>query len=79
MGDEFFLEITCPDCGRVDSDVCYAPTCDAIVHQCPCGYVTNLAEYTGIRCEDASNRIEMTKMISEMKERDVGSSPTETI
>lgn len=69
MGDRYILEITCPNCHYYDDDVYYAPTCGFVDWDCPkCGYKVDLAEYTGISYEDASNRNAMQKLIDAIKE-----------
>lgn len=55
MGDRYILVVKCARCGAIEAEVYYAPTCGFIDTVCSCGYVTNLAEYTGISYEDASN------------------------
>jgi len=60
MGDRYFLTVKCSECGMLDGDVYYAPTCGIVDAKCPqCGHVTNLEEYTGITYEDASNAKEL--------------------
>ncbi len=65
MGDRYFLEITCPNCGfHDDDDVYYAPTCGFLKWKCQkCGQVVDLKEYTGISYEDASNANEIEQII----------------
>jgi len=56
MGDRYIIEVICPECGVEDEDVYYAPTCGFNTHECSgCGAVIDLAEYTGITAEEASN------------------------
>ena len=59
MGTRYILAVTCERCGHTDGDVYYAPTCGFGTWECPCGAVVDLAEYSGITYEEASNRIEM--------------------
>jgi ribosomal protein S27E len=64
MGDRYFLEITCPKCGFYDDNVYYAPTCGFTKWTCPkCGFRIDLAEYTGISAEEASNKEEIETII----------------
>jgi len=56
MGDRYILTLKCPQCGSINDEVYYAPTCGFLAHTCSCGYVTDLEEYTGIAYDDASNK-----------------------
>jgi transposase-like protein len=57
MGDRFILTVKCPECGLVDKEVYYAPTCGFTDWDCPkCNHKVDLEDYTGISYEDASNR-----------------------
>lgn len=68
MGERYFLEITCPQCGFHDDDVYYAPTCGFIDWKCQkCGRVIDLEEYTGISREEASNVAEIEAIINAVK------------
>ena len=59
MGDRYIIDVIC-DCGNVDTDVYYAPTCGFVDHICTkCGKAFNLEYYTGITYEDASNADEI--------------------
>jgi ribosomal protein S27E len=64
MGDRYFLTVTCPKCIFLDDDVYYAPTCEGFTEwECPsCGHIIDLAEYTGISKEDASNKAEIEEI-----------------
>lgn len=56
MGDRYILDVECPECNNIDETVYYAPTCGFVSHTCSgCGTRIDLAEYTGISYEDASN------------------------
>jgi len=67
MGERFFLEITCPECGFHDDDVYYAPTCQITEWECEqCGHIVDLEEYTGISYEDASNADKLTLIASKI-------------
>lgn len=58
VGDRYFLTVKCPSCDIVDENVYYAPTCGFVSHVCSgCGAHIDLAEYTGISYEDASNAV----------------------
>jgi len=68
MGDRYFIEIACPDCGHHEDDAYYAPTCGFTEWECPkCGHVVDLAEYTGISYEDASNREEIEQLCKKLE------------
>lgn len=57
MGDRYILTVKCIKCGTKEEDVYYAPTCGFTHTICSkCGYVIDLADYTGISYEDASNK-----------------------
>lgn len=46
MGNRYFLEITCPQCGFYDDDVYYAPTCGFTDWKCQkCGHAIDLEKY----------------------------------
>ena len=63
MGNRWILRVTCPECGFVDDDVYYAPTCGFVEWKCPkCGHVVDLQEETGISPEDASNAKELARL-----------------
>ena len=45
MGDRFILTVQCPECGSVEWDVYYAPTCGFLTHLCfLCGHEIDLVE-----------------------------------
>ena len=68
MGYRYFLTITCPECGKIDNDVYYAPTCGVVMHGCTgCGHITDLEKLTGISYQDASNLEEIKKSINKFK------------
>lgn len=69
MGDRYFISVICPKCSTVEDDVYYAPTCGFTEWECPgCGVKVDLAEYTGISYEDASNQEEIERlMIDKLK------------
>ena len=64
MGDRYFLEITCPECGRRDTEIYFAPTCGFVDWKCRCGYMLDLVKYTGITPEMASNKAEIQAEIN---------------
>lgn len=69
MGTRYFLGVRCASCGHFDDDVYYAPTCGFRKTKCPeCGYVTDLAAYTGITEEMASNRAEIEALCKTFEE-----------
>lgn len=48
MGERYVLTVKC-DCGHIDDDVFYAPTCGFLDWKCPnCEKVIDLEEYSGI-------------------------------
>lgn len=63
MGTRYILEVKCPKCGALDDGVYYAPTCGFTTHECTCGNVIDLEEYTGVSYEDASNAAEIEKLL----------------
>lgn len=63
MGNRYILSVKCPDCGTVDDDAYYAPTCDFVEWTCECGTVVDLEELTGISYEEASNAAEPEALI----------------
>jgi len=66
MGDRYIIDTQCPRCAHVDEDVYYAPTCGFTEHTCSsCGEIIDLATYTGVSAEDASNRDEIACVIKE--------------
>ena len=57
MGDRYIITVKCPNCEKETEDVYYAPTCGFTEWKCEyCGHLIDLAEYTGISYEDASNK-----------------------
>lgn len=67
MGTRYIIMVTC-GCGVIDRNVYYAPTCEMDTWECPeCGMVVDLAEYTGISYEEASNIEEITALIEAYK------------
>ena len=67
MGDRYILTIECL-CGHEDPEVYYAPTCGFSMHKCSaCGHEIDLADYTGISYEDASNLGLITEAIAKVK------------
>ena len=69
MGDRYILTVTCPKCGTVNNDVYYAPTCGFLTYKCNCDNVIDLGKYSGISCEDASNRAEIEILIRTLTEK----------
>ena len=70
MGNRYFIDVQCPRCSYVNEDVYYAPTCCVTEHTCSsCGETINLAAYTGISAEDASNRDEIERIVREREGR----------
>lgn len=69
MGTRYFITVTCPECKEVANNVYYAPTCGFTDWKCPqCGEVVDLAEYTGISYEDASNLEELKAIVKDVSE-----------
>ena len=65
MGTRYILTVTCPECGFVDNDVYFAPTCGMTDWKCPeCSRVVDLYALTGITYEDASNAAEIREICS---------------
>jgi len=65
MGDRYIIQVKCEKCGYIDDDVYYAPTCGFEFHQCTkCNHVIDLAKYTGISVDDASNKDIIANMIA---------------
>lgn len=65
MGTRYFLTLRCPACKHTEDDVYYAPTCGFVDWTCPkCGHVVDLAKYSGISYEDASNRKEIERVMA---------------
>lgn len=63
MGDRYIIAVVCPDCGFLDDNVYFAPTCGFTTWDCPkCSKKVDLVELTGITPEEASN----VKMIEDM-------------
>lgn len=68
MGDRYTLTVKC-DCGKVDDDVYYAPTCGFTHWRCPtCGKLIDLEAYSGITYEDASNKELISQLMTDLKE-----------
>lgn len=68
MGDRYFLNVTCKECGFREDEVYYAPTCGLIDWECPeCGTVVDLQKLTGISYEDASNRDQIGALVNGFK------------
>jgi phage FluMu protein Com len=66
MGDRYFLEITCPKCKFFDDDAYYAPTCGFTEWKCErCGHIIDLAEFTDISYEEASNLDEIESLLGD--------------
>lgn len=66
MGDRYFIELTCPECGEFDDMVYYAPTSDFTTWSCACGAEIDLEEETSISAKEASNRAEIERAIGEL-------------
>ena len=67
MGDRYDLIVKC-ECGEIDDDVWYAPTCGCISWTCPkCGKIIDLEEYSGIDAEGCANTNEGIKCVKELK------------
>ena len=67
MGDRYFVDIKCSECGQVEKDWYYAPTSNlGTKWECGCGHIVDLEEYTGISYADASNLQEMKDIIEEV-------------
>jgi hypothetical protein len=69
MGNRYLLGVECPQCGYIDRDVYYAPTCGIVDWMCPyCKCLINLEEYTGISYQDASNKEVIRDLVEELRE-----------
>lgn len=69
MCDRYILEIVCPNCGYFDGDCYYAPTCEIDTWECPiCKQKVDLAEYSGISYEDASNAAQIEEILSDFED-----------
>jgi len=69
MGDRYTLTVKC-ECGFVDDDAWYAPTCGAMNWECPkCKRVINLEKYSGIDAESCANTEFGAETIREFKKR----------
>ena len=67
MGNRYILTVLCPECDAKHLDVYYAPTCDFTTFTCPgCDTVIDLAEYTGISAEDASNVDQIREIVASL-------------
>lgn len=67
MGTRYWIMVACPKCSAAHTDVWYAPTCGFKEFTCPdCGFIVDLAEYTGISEEEASNRAEIEAVIKRL-------------
>lgn len=69
VGDRYYIEVMCPECGLRDMDVYFAPTCGFVDWECKCGNIVDLVEYTGITEEMASNKEEMQSIIDTIERR----------
>ena len=70
MGDRYIITVTCPDCGFIDDDVYYAPTCGFVDWECPkCNKKVDLEKLTGITYEDASNADMIEDIVDFYKEK----------
>lgn len=72
MGDRYFLTVKCPqaDCGYVEHEVYYAPTCGFVEWHCPkCKTIVDLEKETGITYEDASNRDEIEQIVKDIQDQ----------
>lgn len=71
MGDRYIVQVKCPDCGFIDSDVYFAPTCGFFDWECPkCSHIIDLHKLTGITYEEASNVEIINDLIKECRERE---------
>ncbi|MFW6120725.1 MAG: hypothetical protein ACOC80_07465 [Petrotogales bacterium] len=67
------LTVKCPECGFVEYDVGFAPTCGINSWVCPkCGEKVDLQEYTGISYKDASNIDIISEIADVYKEKKEG-------
>jgi len=67
MGTRYFLTVTCPKCKYTDLNVLYAPTCEIVEWKCPeCGTMVDLAEYSGVSYEEASNQEGVKRAVEEV-------------
>lgn len=70
MGTRYFISVVCPTCHHTDNDVYYAPTCGFTTWRCPkCHDDVDIAWYTGITKEDASNAAIMEKRFGAGREK----------
>lgn len=68
MGTRYHITVKC-ECGEVDDDAYYAPTCGFTEWKCPkCSRVVGLEKYTGITYEEASNIGEIQAIFDIIKE-----------
>lgn len=68
MGDRYYVTVQCPECGKEENEVYYAPTCGFVSWTCPeCLKKVNLEEYTGISYKDASNADLIASMVEALK------------
>ena len=66
MGNRYIIDVTC-SCGHENGQVYYAPTCGFTTHECEeCGAKIDLAEYTGITYENASNAEQIKRLVGAM-------------
>ena len=68
MGDRYVVDVACPNCGNIDEEAWYAPTCGVVSWVCPeCGYSVDMEQYTGITYEEASNTGVIQELMQEAR------------
>ena len=69
MGDRYTLSVKC-DCGFVDDDVWYAPTCGFLTWECPkCKKIIDLEKYSGIDAVGCATTEFGEKSVKTLKQR----------
>jgi hypothetical protein len=64
MGDRYLITVKCSECGFIEGEVYYAPTCGFTDWNCPkCNHKVDLENYTGISYKDASNKELIEKIV----------------
>ena len=70
MGSRYILELECPECGAVDDEVYFAPTCGIDDWKCiKCGYKADLCKETGMTYEDCSNVDIISDIVDDMTKK----------
>lgn len=69
MGDRYYLDVKCKECGHIEEGAYYAPTSGFLTTKCPkCGYETDLEKYSGIDAESTATTEDGVKAVRDMKE-----------